>query len=432
MEEVLAMVGKVAEAAEVFSVSLEETSIHFEANRLKRLQTKQQTSVALRIIRQGRTGYATSTNLDNRQQLVDSAVETSQFGMAARFELPGYQSYPHVDTYDASVETVSNKTMIDLGEAMVTAVTGHTPGILCDGGAERGSVAVRIINSRGGDAIYRKSFFDLGIEGTLINGTDMLFVGHSESSCRPILETERISKAVTRQLDLAKNMAAAPTKPVPVIFTPDGVAGALILSLIAAFNGKTVLEGASPIGGKLGQQAFDTKLNLYDDATLPYRPNSRPCDDEGVTSQRTPLIEAGVVANFLYDLQTAARAGKKSTGNGHRSGGLPSPSPSTFTIAPGNTSFDDMVRGIDEGLVIERLLGAEQGNILGGDFSGNVLLGYKIEKGRLVGRVKNIMVSGNVYQMLKEVTLGSEAKWVGGFIQTPHLFFPSISVASKE
>ncbi|MDO8568477.1 MAG: metallopeptidase TldD-related protein, partial [Dehalococcoidales bacterium] len=78
------------------------------------------------------------------------------------------------------------------------------------------------------------------------------------------------------------------------------------------------------------------------------------------------------------------------------------------------------------------LLGAEQGNILGGDFSGNVLLGYKIEKGRLVGRVKNTMVSGNVYQLLKDVTLGSEAKWVGGFIQTPHLFFPSISVASKE
>ena len=85
-----------------------------------------------------------------------------------------------------------------------------------------------------------------------------------------------------------------------------------------------------------------------------------------------------------------------------------------------------------EGLVIEQLMGAEQGNILGGDFSGNVLLGYKVENGKIVGRVKNTMVSGNVYQLLKEITaIGSEARWVGGFLQTPHLYCPSLSVASK-
>ena len=85
-----------------------------------------------------------------------------------------------------------------------------------------------------------------------------------------------------------------------------------------------------------------------------------------------------------------------------------------------------------EGLIIEYLMGAEQGNILGGDFSGNVLLGYKVESGKIVGRVKDTMVSGNVYRILEQVTaIGSEAKWVGGFLQTPHLYCPSLSVASK-
>jgi PmbA protein len=91
-----------------------------------------------------------------------------------------------------------------------------------------------------------------------------------------------------------------------------------------------------------------------------------------------------------------------------------------------------MVSDIKEGLVIEQLMGAEQGNILGGDFSGNVLLGYKIEKGKIVGRVKNTMVSGNVYQILKDVAaLGKEAKWVGGGVYAPAIYCPSVSVASK-
>jgi PmbA protein len=262
----------------------------------------------------------------------------------------------------------------------------------------------------------------------------MLFVGESRNSCNPITQPKEIAEVVIRQLELAKNQASVPTRQLPVIFTPHGVASALVSSLVMAFNGKTVLQGASPIGQNLGKKVFDSKISLWDDPTIAFRPNSRPCDDEGVASRRTPLIEQGVVANFLYDLQTAALADTKSTGNGDRGGGsLPAPSPSALIIAPGKTSMDDMIKDIKEGLVIEQLMGAEQGNILGGDFSGNVLLGYKVESGKIVGRVKNTMVSGNVYQVLKEVTaIGSQAEWVGGFLNTPPLYCPRLSVASKE
>ena len=203
---------------------------------------------------------------------------------------------------------------------------------------------------------------------------------------------------------------------------------------MAAFNGKTALEGASPIGNRLGQKVFDRKLSLRDDPTMVYRPGSRPGDDEGIPSQSTPLVEQGIVTNFLYDLQTAALAHTRSTGNGSRKhGGPPAPSPSAFIIAPGSTTFAEMVQDIREGLVIEQLMGAGQGNNLGGDFSGNVLLGYKVENGEIVGRVKDTMVSGNVYQVLKEITaIGSDARWVGSFLQTSHLYCPDLSVASKE
>ena len=70
MERILERARKVAEAAEVFYVSAEETPVHFEANRLKHIQGKQSTSVALRIIKNGRIGYATGTDLNDIQSLV--------------------------------------------------------------------------------------------------------------------------------------------------------------------------------------------------------------------------------------------------------------------------------------------------------------------------------------------------------------------------
>jgi len=433
MENILAQARKVAEEAEVFMVSSEETPVRFEANRLKHIQYRQRTTVALRIVRGGRIGFASTTQLDDSQRLVNDAVEAAQFGMSARFELPSIDSYPQIDVFDPKVESVAVEEMINLGEELIAAVRGHTPDIVCEAGVTKGIISVQIINSHGGQASYRKSVFSLGIEGSLIRDTDMLFVGEGESSCHPILQPKAVAEAVLQQLELAKDRASIPSRSLPVIFTPRGVASALISPLMAAFNGKTVLEGASPIGNRLGQQVFDKKLWLWDDPTMAYQPQSRPCDDEGVPSQRTPLIEEGAVTSFLYDLQTAAQANTMSTGNGGRAGGgLPTPSPSAFVIAPGSTTFDEMVQDMKEGLVIEMLMGAEQGNVLGGDFSGNVLLGYKVESGKIVGRVKNTMVSGNVYQVLKEIiAIGSEAKWVGGFLQTPHFYCPSLSVSTK-
>ncbi len=433
MENILAQAKKVAEEAEVFVLSSEETPVQFEANRLKHIQSKRSRSVALRIIRGGKVGYAATTKSDNSQELVDMAVESAEFGMPARFEFPSPAAYPQIEVFDPDIESISIEEMITLGEEMVTQVTSHTPDIICEAGVTKGTVSVDIINSRGGETNYRKSVFSLGVEGTLIRGTDMLFVGESQSSCHPRLDSRAVIEVVLQQLELAKDKASVPSRSLPVIFTPRGVASALIPSLMTAFNGKTVLEGASAIGNRLGEEVFDRKLWLWDDPTIAYRPGSRPGDDEGVPSQRTTLIERGTVASFLYDLQTAALAHTRSTGNGSRGrGGLPVPSPSAFVIGSGDTTFDEMVQDIKEGLVIEQLMGAEQGNILGGDFSGNVLLGYKVESGKIVGRVKDTMVSGNIYKLLKEIAaIGSDAKWVGSFLQTPPLYCPSLSVASK-
>ena len=107
MEKILAQAKQAAEEAEVFMVSSEETPVHFEANRLKHIQSKQSNYAALRIIRKGRIGYAITTELGDRQNLVDAAVETAEFGTIAKFEFPSLTVYPRIKVFDPDIESVS-------------------------------------------------------------------------------------------------------------------------------------------------------------------------------------------------------------------------------------------------------------------------------------------------------------------------------------
>jgi PmbA protein len=433
LEEVLRSARREAEQAEVFAVSSRAVPIQFEANELKQIQTKEKSSIALRIFREGRIGFATASGGGGWEALVDMAVETSQFGGQANFQFPSSQGYAEVSIFDPEVEEVAMERMVEIGKKLVGKIKGHTPDILCDVQVTRGTSFISLINSQGGEGRYNRSFFSLSLEGILVRDTDMLFVGDSQSSCRLSDDINDLADKVIWQLEMAKRKATVSTKLLPIIFTPHGVASALLSPLLLAFNGKTVLDGASPLKDKLGEQVFDKKLSLWDDATVAYGVGSYPFDDEGVPGQRLPLVTNGLVTNFLYDLQTAALAGTRSTGNGQRAGGgFPSPAISSLILERGDVSFQAMVEDMKEGLVVEQVMGAEQGNLLGGDFGGNVLLGYKVENGEVVGRVKDTMIAGNVYQVLKELSgIGQEARWVGGILQTPPLYCSGVSVTTK-
>ena len=434
METILTRARQVAEEAEVYMVTLDETPVQFESNRLKHIQSKQSKYTALRIIKEGKIGYAAISGVADTDYLINTALETSHFGIKASFEFPSPGRYPEINIYDSAVKSVPLDKMVQLGEEAINAIRNYNPDVVCQAEVNRVISSVHICNSRGGDVSYRQSTFALGLEGQLTRDTDMLFVGESESSCHPINTSGRVTDAILRQLELARRQGQLSSKKMPVIFTPSGVASAIIPPLMAAFNGKMVMEGASPLVDKSGQEIFNRMFSLSDDPTLDYRPESRPADDEGTPSRRTVLVEEGKVAGFIYDLQTAGLANKESTGNGSRNGaGIITPAPSSFTISPGKSSFQEMVKDVEDGLVIEYLMGASQGNVLSGDFSGNVLLGYKVENGEITGRIKNTMVSGNIYHLLKYiVAVGNDAKWEGDSINTPSFYFPEISVAVKN
>lgn len=433
MEEILSLAKrKGAEDAEVFLAVEEETSVVFEANRLKQIENCQSMIVALRVIKESRIGFSSATSLNDHKLLVERAIEAAQFGPRAVFELPSHIHYPKVRNYHHEVETFPVESMISQASSLISSLREHTPQLLCEAEVSKSVTTIQLLNSRGGEMEYRQTLFSLGVEGILIRDEDMLFVGDSQSSCQLLSEPSKISGSVVTQLERAKRTAVAPIGRLPVIFTPLGLVSAFIAPLSSAFNGKVVLQGASPLGGKVGETVFDQRLSLWDNSLIDDSPGSYPGDGEGIPGQRTPLIENGVVKNFLYDLQTAGLAGTTSTGNGIRSGGLPAPSISSLIFATGDTNLEEMIHNVKEGLLVEQLMGAEQTNILGGEFSGNVLLGYKIENGEIIGRVKNTVVSGNVYTALAELgALGSEARWVGGAIFAPPICCADLTIGSK-
>ena len=163
MEEILKAALKVADTADLFWVESRSTPVAFESNRLKHLQTKESRGVGLRIIKDGRIGFSATNRMEDVDGIVSRALEVSPYGAKAEFSLPSTAEHPEVPTYDPEVQQVSIEKMVELSQAMVDGVLAGHPDVLCDAGVSQSVVKVRILNSKGLDALIRKDGFLPGI-----------------------------------------------------------------------------------------------------------------------------------------------------------------------------------------------------------------------------------------------------------------------------
>jgi PmbA protein len=145
-------------------------------------------------------------------------------------------------------------------------------------------------------------------------------------------------------------------------------------------------------------------------------------DDDGIPTQRQALVTRGVLQKFLYDLDSARLAAAAPTGNSNCA-------PYYLEMQPGTRPSSELLRGIDDGLYLtENFIGFGQSNMLNGDFACNLGLGYRIEKGEIVGRVKNTMISGNLYELLDgTVELSSDLDFEGSL---PSAVIEGVSVSA--
>jgi PmbA protein len=175
--------------------------------------------------------------------------------------------------------------------------------------------------------------------------------------------------------------------------------------------------------------------------TLSQQPNvgpfSCPFDDEGVPTRSITFIDRGVLQLFYTDFTTGRLLSSGTTGNGFRPGLGSYPTPGLFNLLiepAGNAStgktLSDLITTLDDGLIIDQILGSGAG--ISGEFSINVDLGYRVKNGETIGRVKDTMVSGNVYTALKQlIALGGDADW-NGSCYTPSLIVDGLSVTGRS
>lgn len=427
-EKILELALKVAEAAEVIYEEGEFTSASFEHNKLKYIHNKSIRGVGLRVIKGGRIGFSSTTDLRKPEKLVEKAIHSAQFGQEAKFEFPCPNKFSEVKIFDKEVVDFPIEKAISLGKEAIDKALGVRPDYQCNAEIGKSVGMRRLLNSRGLDVSRNSTFHSMGIDVVLVRDKGLVWVGEGESSRKTVDSLMRSTEKILEKLRLAEREVKINPGLLPVIFTPKAV-GLLLAPLEMGCNGKLVQKGASPLIGRLGEKIADERLTIYDDPTIDFAPGSYPLDGEGIQSQRTPLLEKGVLKNYLFDLQTAGIMSTRSTGNGIRGfASQPAPACTNIIIEPGDMSLEGMIKDIQYGILVDQVLGGGQSNTLAGEFSVNIDLGFLIEKGELVGRVKDCMIAGNVFEAFnKLVSIGSQPEWYGDNY-VPALYFSGLSV----
>ncbi|MDY6939559.1 MAG: TldD/PmbA family protein [Cyanobacteriota bacterium] len=413
-----------AEAAEVFESRSLSKPAYFEANRLKQLESAESQGTSLRLWKSGRPGLAVAYGAVNPQDLVDRAISISALNPPETPDLtePRQVKYPDFGT------AVSVEQLIEWGRGAIARIRETYPEILCNAEWEYDVETTRLIDSAGLDCAHTDTTLSSYLETEWVRGEDLLSVSDGQTQ-RDVLDPDLLIARILQRLEWARENVPPPKGRVPILFTAKA-ADILWETVQVALNGKRVLEGSSPWSDRLGEPVTSPLISL---SQHPEKgPYSCPFDDEGMPTRSCAFVRDGILQLFYTDRAIGRRLGSGSTGNGFRPGlgSYPSPGLFNFLVAPGTGSLQDAIAQLDNGLIVDEILGSGGG--ISGDFSINVALGYWVKNGQVMGRVKDTMVSGNIYTALKEtISLGGDADW-NGSCYTPSIVVDGLSVTGRS
>jgi PmbA protein len=219
------------------------------------------------------------------------------------------------------------------------------------------------------------------------------------------------------------------TARVPVIFDPM-VSRSLLDTIAQAVNGDAIYRGASFLAGKLGEKIAGNNVTIIDDGMMPGGFGTSPFDDEGVPTQRTVVVERGVLKSYLLNTYTARKLGLKTTGNAARGlAGNPGISSGNFFLQPGTRSPHKILADVRQGLYVTEFLGFGV-NLVTGDYSRGAS-GLWIEDGQPAYPVEEITVAGNVREMLNNISeIGTDLEFLGS-TAAPTLRIEGMTVAGE-
>ena len=418
--------------AEVFSSDDNLTVVEFRANEFHSQESRLTHGYGLRVVKNGRVGFSSSSDPSKTGELVDAALDTAAFGKPCSFDFPGPGPHPTVKTFDNRVIMLPALKMIEWGRELADAVRARVPGLKLDVMIARTYGETIVQNSAGLDTRFSLAVLQLYATGLVVS-EGLVWISEYEnlsSGVAPAIGA--LADRIEERAILARSRARLATGTYPVIFMPTAVPN-LLYPITVGVNGKQLEKGVSPLIGRTGQQVLDARITLADNGLRNFGIASGPFDDEGVPRRRTALFDRGVFTGFLFDLATAGACNVESTGSAGRDyTAQPQPGTSNVELVPGDARFEDTLAGIREGLLVYDCIGGGQSNVLAGDVALNVSSAFRIENGKVAGRVKDTVIAGNVYDMFKNVAaVGNTVRDLGVY-HVPFVMFSGLKVAARD
>ncbi|MBO3754068.1 MAG: TldD/PmbA family protein [Candidatus Brockarchaeota archaeon] len=207
----------------------------------------------------------------------------------------------------------------------------------------------------------------------------------------------------------------------------------LPVMLSPAVSALNVQEGRSPLAGKIGMEIMSEKITIEDFGSSVNTLGSKPFDDEGFPTRNLTIVGKGVLNTFVYDTYTANREGRESTGNASRGySTAPRPSLHHLHLKPGEATFEEIISETRNGVLVMSTIGEWMSNPVSGHLNATITHAYMVENGEIARPVKNGVISGNFYEMLKDGLdmVGNDTRHDYG-VSAPSLKFRNVVIASK-
>ncbi len=398
------------------AVERESVEVRVRLGEIENVTVARERRVGLRCLVDGATAVASTANL-NAASLRDFARQIVEMArILPRDEYAGLpeagsiarQPWPDLAIIDPDAPLPEPAQAADLARRAETRARSADPRISNSDGAEMGASRGRVAYaSTAGDfrGAFESSRFGLSVAPIAEQDGKMQRAGwgHSTRRLQDLESPESIGAEAARRTLRSLGARRVPTARLPVIFEAPVAAG-LLGHLASAISGGTLYRGTSFLREALGTRILPEFVQIVDDGRRIGGLATRPFDGEGLPTRRTNLVENGILRSFLLDTYSARRLGMASTGNASRGvGGSPGAGATNLKLMPGEQSLEQMIAGIQQGLLITGLSGMGV-NLVTGDYSRGAT-GHWIENGELAFPVEEITVAGN----LREMFLGIEA-----------------------
>ena len=387
--------------------------------------------VGIRVIKDNKQGFAFTSNMDKINETCLKAIENTKLTKVdENYAFAEVEKVTDVDkVYDKKFKDLSLDDCVELLKNSIDIVVDNGCEVTGSGFSASEGRSL-IVNSNGVSIEDEGTGFGLGLSVTIQKDGQIATAYNSESSRFFDIDNEKLSKEVC---ELAKS--SLDTKPIETddysVVLDYYAATGLLQTFIGAFNGENVMRGRSILKDKIGETIANQTLTIVDNPLLEKGMATSKCDGEGSASKSTELIKNGVLNSFIYDIYTANKENTVTTSNGHRGSYMTTP-----MISPSNLEFKFSetkdLEEIDKGVLTTSVLGAHTANPISGDFSVEASNAFIIENGELTDPINKAMISGNIFEIMKNVEgLNSEIKQYGSFI-IPKLLVHDLRVVGQK